>query len=292
MNLRDLKYLIALDDHRNFRKAARSCFVSQPALSIQIKKLEQYLGVQLLERTNKSVMFTEIGKSLMKRARSIISQADEMQEIAKQSKDPYSGELKLGVIPTLAPYLLPHIIPKLSKIFPKLSIYLSEEQTLFLIEKLKQGKIDAAILALPIMEGGLVSFPLFQEEFMLAVSPLHSLAKRKKIRPNDLEGKNLLLLEEGHCLREQALAFCQSIHASETQSFKATSLETLRHMVASGIGITLIPRLACKSNDGITYIPFALPKPTRTIGMLFRASTAKETLLKDVISHIKKIVEK
>lgn len=291
MNLRDLQYLVALLDHGHFGRAADICFVSQPALSMQIKKLEQDLGVQLIERTNKTVLFTDIGVSIAERARHILHQVNEMRDLAQLSQDPDQVELKIGIIPTLAPYLLPHIIPKISTAFPKASIFLVEEQTSRLLEKLTIGKIDAALLALPVGESTLVSTPLFEEEFILGVPPSHPLAKKKLIHPNMLDNKNLLLLEDGHCLRDQALAFCQAIHATESKNFQATSLETLRHMVASGIGITLIPKLACKTNDGITYIPFSPPKPSRTIGLCWRNATAKASALQNIANLIKNIMK-
>jgi LysR family hydrogen peroxide-inducible transcriptional activator len=287
MNIRDLKYLVALQDHQHFGKAADACFVSQPALSMQIKKLEEHLGVQLLERTNKSVMFTTVGDALTARARLVLSQVDEMKELAKQSVDPFSGELRLGIFPTLAPYLLPRIAPKISKKLPRLSLFLLEEKTNTLLEKLQQGKIDAAILALPIDVSGLFSVPLFDEEFMLAVPVTHELAKRKSIKAEELSHHPLLLLEDGHCLREQALSFCYRVQAEENQRFRATSLETLRYMVAAGVGVTLMPKLACRANDGVAYITFKTPKPMRSIGMVWRASTAKELVLKEIVAQIK-----
>ncbi|OGT42684.1 MAG: DNA-binding transcriptional regulator OxyR [Gammaproteobacteria bacterium RIFCSPHIGHO2_12_FULL_40_19] len=292
MNIRDLQYLVALADYRHFGKAADSCFVSQPALSMQIKKLEKHLGIQLLERTNKSVMLTPTGAILAERARLILNQVNELREIAKSAKDPFSGELTIGIIPTLAPYLLPHIIPKLSAAFPKLEIYLIEEQTAFLIEKLKQGKLDTAILALPISESVFTISPLFEEEFMLALAPTHALAKRKTIKQSDLQNTNLVLLEEGHCLREQALAICHMVNAQENKNFRATSLETLRHMIAAGVGSTLIPLLACQPDDGICYVPFSKPKPFRTIGMLWRTASTKVIVLNDIATHVRKIMAK
>lgn len=292
MNIRDLQYLVALADHRHFGKAAHACFVSQPALSMQIKKLEKYLGVQLLERTNKSVMLTSPGFILAERARQILTQTNELREIAKSTHDPLSGEIKIGIIPTLAPYLLPHIFPKLSTEFPKLACYLVEEQTERLLEKLKQGKLDTAILALPIHETAFIASPLFEEEFLLALTPAHILAKRKVIKLNDLQDTPLLLLEEGHCLRDQALDICNAANAKEFNNFRATSLETLRHMVATGIGVTLLPLLACKKNDGICYLPFSKPKPSRQIGMLWRATTAKTIALEEITTHIRKIMAK
>jgi LysR family transcriptional regulator, hydrogen peroxide-inducible genes activator len=292
MNIRDLKYLVALADHGHFGKAAETCFVSQPALSMQIMKLEENLGVKLLERTNKSILLTEHGGIIVERARHILSQIEEVREIAKSAKDPFSGELRIGVFPTLAPYLLPHIIPQLSKAYPKLSFYLIEEQTAVLVEQLKQGKLHAALLAHPVVDKSFNSALLFEEEFLLATPATHPLAKLKSVRQQDLDNKNLLLLEEGHCMRAQALALCQRMRANETQNFRATSLETLRHMVSAGVGITLIPKLACNLNDTISYIPFSAPKPSRSIGIYWRASTAKQVVLENIVAKIKLILAK
>ncbi len=291
MNIRDLKYLVALMDHRHFGKAADACFVSQPALSMQIKKLETHLGVQLLERTNKSVMLTAIGSELGGRARDVIRQVDEMREIAKSAADPYSGELRLGIFPTLAPYLLPHIMPALTKKFPRLSFLLREEQTALLIDKLRRGEIDAALLALP-TENGLTSVPLFSEDFFLAVPEAHRFAKKKFIDQKELKDEQLLLLEDGHCLREQALSFCYQLHAKENQNFRATSLETLRHMVAAEVGMTLIPHLACKKNDGVVYLPFKHSAPRREIGMVWRNTCARQQVLNDIAAQIKTVMTK
>lgn len=290
MNTRDLQYLVALQDHCHFGKAANACFVSQPALSMQIKKLEETLGVKLLERTNKSVLLTDIGITITERARHILNQVEEMRNVAKLAKDPYSGELKIGIIPTLAPYLLPCIMPSLSKKFPKISFYLVEEKTSVLIEKLKIGKLDAAFLAHPVIEASFSTSLLFKEEFLLAVSSTHPLAKQKTVKQHDLDNQNVLLLEEGHCMREQTLALCHKMNASETQNFRATSLETLRHMVAAGNGITLMPKLAQQLHDNISYIPFCSPKPMRSIGLYSRFSTAKKVLLEDIAAEVKQII--
>jgi LysR family hydrogen peroxide-inducible transcriptional activator len=287
MNIRDLKYLIALVDHGHFGRAAEASFVSQPALSMQIKKLEETLGVKLVERTNKSMLVTEIGKAIAQRARQVLSQVAEIHEFAQSVKDPYSGELHLGIIPTLAPYLLPLIIPALSAAFPKLSLYLVEEQTARLVEKLKNGKIHAAILAQPVVETQFSSTLLFAECFLLAVPNHHHLAQKKKIMQKDLDKQNLLLLEEGHCMREQSLALCQQMHASEMQHFRATSLETLRHMVAAGLNITLMPQLACQASDSIAYVPFRDPQPSRSIALFWRGSTAKRALLEEMAGVIR-----
>lgn len=288
MNIRDLKYLISLADHKHFGKAADACFVSQPALSMQIKKLEDSLGVLLIERTNKKIIFTEIGELIVQQARDILYHVDTLQEIANQSKDPFCGELRLGIIPTLAPYLLPLIIPGLSTLYPKLIPYLIEETTLNLLTKLKEGKIDGALLALPI-EGDFSVNPLFDEEFVLATPLAHPLTKQKIVDFSDLENKTLLLLEDGHCLRDQALAVCHRAHASESKNFRATSLETLRHMVASGVGMTLMPKLSCRSHDGVSYIPFKSPRPMRTIGLIWRKTTGKKILLEHLVEYIKTV---
>lgn len=292
MNFRDLQYLIALTDYAHFGKAAEACFVSQPALSMQIKKLEDTLGVQLIERNNKTCLLTDIGKTIAEQAREIINRLESMRETARQAADPLSGKLNLGVIPTLAPYLLPHIIPGITKSFPKVTTYLMEEQTAKLLEKIKQGKCDAALLAIPVADDDLKVLPLFEEEFMLALYQSHPLAKHKSISQKDLENKILFLLEDGHCMREQALSVCHLAHASEAKAFQATSLETLRHMVASKAGITLMPKLSCKSKDGISYIPFSKPQPKRVIGLVFRLSSPKKLLLESLADQIRLLMEK
>lgn len=292
MNIRDLKYLIAVAEHCHFGHAADACFVSQPALSMQIKKLEDTLGVQLIERTNKSVFLTEIGKQITQHARDIIYRVDIMRDVARQAKDPYSGEVRIGVIPTLAPYLLPHIIPGLAQQFPNLKIFLHEEQTEHLIVKLKHGKLDAALFGLPLIDEDFTALPLFEEELLLAIPFSHPFSKRKSIKPADLANKTLLLLEDGHCLRDQVLSLCHSVNALADKSFQATSLETLRHMVASNAGITLIPKLACRTNDGLCYLPFSSPKPTRMLGLIWRPSTAKKMLLENMVVHIRKLLTK
>jgi len=287
MNIKDLKYLVALAEHGHFGKAAEASFVSQPALSMQIMKLEETLGVKLLERNNKSVLLTDHGVMIVERARHILNQVDEVKEIAKQAKDPFAGEFRMGIFPTLAPYLLPLIIPKLSKKYPKLSFYLVEEQTASLIDKLKQGKLDAALLAVPVSEKSFDHALLFEEEFLLAVSANDPLAKSKSMNQQQLQGKNLLLLDEGHCMRDQALAVCHRMKAKEAQGFRATSLETVRHMVIANAGMTLMPRLACHAGRHIAYVPFQKPKPVRSIGFYWRENSAKRVLLDAMVDEIR-----
>ncbi len=289
MNIQSIKYLVALAKYSHFGKAAKMCFVSQPTLSMQIKKLEDRLGVQLLERTNKSVRLTEIGAQMAERGKNILREMEAMREEAQAAKDPYSGQIKLGIIPTVAPYLLPLAFPKLMHIFPKLSYFLVEGQTHFLLEELNQGKIDAAILALPITDTHLNTAAFFTEEFLLAAPHEHAWSRRKTLKLTELGDQNLLLLNEGHCLRDQALAVCEQISANEMKDFRATSLETLRHMVAAGIGITLMPKLACRKGDGLVYIPFNGAKPSRSLGLVWRKSTSRSLLFNELVGHLKNI---
>jgi len=288
MNLRDLLYLAAVAKHLHFGRAAEECNISQPTLSMQLKKLEDTLGVQLFERTNKSVMLTPIGKDITQRAERILSEAAQIRTLAKASKDPFAGEIRLGIFPTLAPYLLPTLMPKLKKQFPKLNILLVEEKTPLLIEKLTSGELDAAILAMPVAND-FAQMRLFEEPFLLAVPSSHKLAGKKSIALSDISNETMLLLEDGHCLREQALEVCHMIGAGESKNFRATSLETLRHMVASGGGITLIPKLATLDGDlNLRYVHFKKPAPSRTIGLYWRKTSAREPLLKEIGAGMQK----
>lgn len=289
MNLRDLQYLVSVAKHKHFGKAAKECFVSQPSLSMQIKKLEDTLGVQLFERTNKNVMVTEVGKQLIDKAKDILQGADDMVDIANNFHDPLSGEIRIGAFPTLAPYFLPRIIPKITKKFPKLKLLLLEEKTDVLIDKLKSGEIDTAFLALPIDDNSLECIELFEDEFLLAVSTSHKLADKNSVTRNDLKNDSLLLLDEGHCLRAQALEVCSLIGLSEQQDFRATSLETLRQMVVANVGITLIPKLAKRNNDSLVYIPFEKDPPTRKIAMFWRRTSSKIRCCKSISEEIKQI---
>jgi LysR family hydrogen peroxide-inducible transcriptional activator len=288
MNLRDLKYLVAVAEYRHFGRAAEACFVSQPALSMQISKLESSLGVQLFERTNKQVFLTPVGREIAARARRVLQEAEEIRTIAKTHSDPCSGELKLGAFPTLAPYLFPLVVPQISKAMPKLKLFLVEDKTEILLQKLRSGQIDAALLALPIESDGLESVELFTDPFYLAVPPRHQFAEKKTISMDEIAGERLLLLEEGHCLRAQALEVCSMMGASEQQDFRATSLETLRQMVASGLGLTLMPEIALRDNDTIKAVPFKTPAPTRTIGLFWRSSSARIECLSKIVGICRK----
>lgn len=289
MNLRDLKYLIAVADTLHFGKAAQQCHTSQPTLSMQIKKLEDFLGIILFERTNKQVTLTPAGKVIVDYARKIIEYSNDIITYAKSCSDPLSGEFRLGAFPTIAPYLLPKIIPAITTSMPELTVWLVEEKTPQLLKKLESGELDAAILALPILNTQLATSPLFEDRFRLAVPAHHPLAHRKHISLEHIKDETLLLLEDGHCLREQALQVCQLHGAKETQGFRATSLETLRQMVAAGSGITLIPEIAIPntshSDPAICYIGFSKKTPSRMIGIAYRRSTSRTAVI-EMISRI------
>lgn len=283
MNLRDLRYLVALADHRHFGRAAAASFVSQPTLSTQLKKLEEELGMALVERSPRNVMLTEVGEAVAQRARLILREADEIKAIARRAKDPESGSVRIGIFPTLGPYLLPHVVPNIVKRFPKLELILVEEKTEVVLKKLHDGELDAGILALPVHDDSLFAEFLFEEQFVLAAPRNHALAKAKKVKLADLANERLLLLDDGHCLRDQALEVCQMAGAGERSGFRATSLETLRHMVSANGGMTLMPALSVHApspaTPGVALVPFAEPAPHRRIAMFWRRTSALTAFL-------------
>jgi LysR family hydrogen peroxide-inducible transcriptional activator len=281
MNLRDLKYLVAVAEHRHFGRAADACFVSQPTLSTQLKKLEEELGVTLIERTNRQVLLTAVGERVVAQAQRVLREARQLNHIAEEYTDPFGGEFRLGVIPTVAPYLLPKILGPIRKALPNLKTQLTEGQTAVISRLLREGDLDAVILALPIEEENVVERKLYTEPFYMAVSRAHELASKKKVTVDDLDDEQVLLLEDGHCLRDQALEVCNSHNAVENTNFRATSLETLRQMVVADVGITLMPELAvpAKPTAGIRYIPFRGEIPHRDIGLCWRKSSPREPLL-------------
>lgn len=280
MTLQDLRYVVTLAETRNFARAAEACFVSQPTLSTQIKKLEDELGLALFERTNKRVMPTSAGFELIAQARVVLEEAEKLQQMAQQALDPMAGPLRLGVIPTLGPYLLPHLVPQLRANYPRLSLYLTEDLTANLIERLRTGSLDTILLALPIQTAGLELIELFREPFVMALPKDSPLAGKSEVMETDLMGVPLLLLEDGHCLRDQALAVCGLPQPRGTEDFRASSLETLRQMVAAGVGCTLLPAMAADtvgaggakfaSERLIELRPFAAPVPCRTVGLAAR----------------------
>lgn len=288
MNLRDLKYLVAVADLQNFSQASERCFVSQPTLSAQIKKLETELGVAVFERSNRSVQVTEAGESIIAAARRILAEVDLIEQVAASSRDPLAGSFRLGAFPTLASYVFPSLVPRIAKALPKLKLLLIEEKTEALCERLRAGTCDAALLALPVNDPALVSVKLFDDPFLLAVPLGHPLAERERIDPGELLNLKLLLLDEGHCLRDHALDVCYRHGGHEEPDFRATSLETLRMMVKAGSGITLIPELAIRDDaSGIRYIPFCDPAPRRQIGLVWRKTTARKVLMDRLIELLR-----
>jgi LysR family hydrogen peroxide-inducible transcriptional activator len=291
MNLRDLRYLVALADERHFGRAAERCFVSQPTLSAQIRKLEEYLGVTLVERQPKRVALTETGQKVVERARRALQEADAIVDLGKTDRDPLAGALKLALIPTVGPYLLPHVVGPLRRALPRLKLMLYEYQTGPLLEKLRDGELDLGILALPVPADGLETAALYDEPFTVAMPSSHPLAERERIRLDDLRGETLLLLEDGHCLRDQALEVCSRVRLNQEQDYRATSLETLRQMVAAGHGITLLPELAAATPvgtaRGLRIKPFTKPVPVRTIGAVWRKSTTRGKAIEAVAATVR-----
>jgi LysR family hydrogen peroxide-inducible transcriptional activator len=283
LNLRDLKYLVALADHTHFGRAAAACFVSQPTLSTQMKKLEDELGVALVERAPRKVMLTPVGREIADRARHVVDEVEQMREVARRSQDPEAGTVRLGLFPTLGPYLLPHVVPRIRARFPRLELLLVEEKSPGIIARLRSGKLDVGLLALPVHDDQLHAEFLFEEPFLLAVPETHPLAERESLSLKELSKERLLLLEDGHCLRDQALDVCELAGASEMTDFQATSLETLRQMVAANVGVTLLPMLAVKppvarSHD-IHLLGFRDSHPSRQIAMVWRKSSAMHDFL-------------
>jgi LysR family hydrogen peroxide-inducible transcriptional activator len=245
MTLQDLRYLVALAEHGHFGRAATACDVSQPTLSTQIKNLELQLGVKLFERTTKSVSVTTIGTEIVGRARQVLEEVDAIIRVGQHISGPLSGGFSLGVIPTLGPYVLPWLVPALKKTYPELRLTLREDLTTPLLERLGSHRLDAALVALPIAESRLETLALFDEPFWFAEPKTRKPAATKVMTEDELRGQRLLLLTEGHCLRDQALAICGTVDREDEGDFRATSLETIFQMVATGLGSTLLPAMAC-----------------------------------------------
>jgi len=277
LSLKDLSYLTALDELRHFGKAAAACYVSQPTLSGQLKKLEHQLGVTLIERGSKKVIFTHVGLEIAQRAKAMVLQAHEMEELARASKAPLTGRLKLAIIPSLAPYLMAKTGSTVNMLLPELNIELHELETHELLRQLRNGDIDIGILVLPQARAGLRSLSLWQEKLWLGVGHNHEWAQKTQVTRAELAGVDLILLKEGHCLADQAQQLCQI--KSKSQAFRGASLETLRYMVSAGNGATLVPQLSMEAwiahgEDNIAYIPITEPKQARELGFLARSGSA------------------
>ncbi len=296
IKLKDLRYLVAVADTRHFGRAAERCFVSQPTLSAQLKKLEQSLGVQLIERQPNNVAVTDAGEQIVARARRILEACEEVATLARSHRDPLAGVLRVALLPTIGPYLLPHIARPVQRALARLELHLHEYQTAPMLERLKAGELDMGILALPVDLEGLEARELYSEPFKVLVPDRHALAKRERVTMSDLEGQSLLLLEEGHCLRDQALAVCSRAGLGGRQDFSATSLETLRQMVATGAGITLLPQLATEgaygNARGTCVLPFARPVPSRRVGAVWRKTSARRPAIEAVCDLIAERIER
>jgi len=286
MNLRDLKYIIAVAETRHFGKAAQQCFVSQPTLSGQIKKLEDELGVVIFERTNRSVEITPVGEAILSHARQILEQADVITQLARAQQDPLAGALRIGAIPTLSPYLMPLILAPLKKHHPQMKLVLSEELTDTLLQRLHNHEIDAALLATPADESDFESQPLFDEPFWVAYPSSHPFYTKQSITRRDLDNQNLLLLSEGHCLASQAMEVChlkERQNQGEMSDLRASSLETLIQLVKADFGITLVPALAMRgtwtTGSGIVAQPLKIADAYRRISLVYRRSFPRRAAL-------------
>jgi LysR family hydrogen peroxide-inducible transcriptional activator len=279
ITLRQLRYLTALAEHRHFGRAADACAVTQPALSMQIRDLEKHLGIALVERRPNDIMLTDLGAEVARHAERVLLAARDLEDFARRRGRLLAGRLHLGIIPTLAPYVLPRVLPELHHRFPDLRIDLRETQTRVLLEELTRGVLDVAMLALPVTEAALQTLRLFDDAFVLAVPATDPRPETTRVTPLDIDPPQLILLEEGHCLRDQALALCASAHGSPEMGLGATSLTTVMQMVANGYGITLVPEVAVdveRRDERVKLLRFAAPQPGRIIGLAWRRTSPRK----------------
>ncbi|ALT79007.1 MULTISPECIES: LysR substrate-binding domain-containing protein [unclassified Roseateles] len=280
MTLTELRYIVAVARERHFGRAAEACFVSQPTLSVAIKKLEEELDVKIFERGAAEVSVTALGADIVRQAQSVLEQAHAIKEIAKRGQDPLAGELRLGLIHTIGPYLLPELVKRVIEDYPQMPLMLQENFTVRLLDMLRTGELDCAILAEPFPDTGLAVAPLYDEDFMVAVPAKHPLAQCSSISTQELKQETMLLLGAGHCFRDQVLEVCPEFarFSSDAEgirkSFEGSSLETIKHMVASGMGVTVVPAMSVPKQrqelDHLRFIPFAAPVPTRRVVLAWR----------------------
>jgi LysR family hydrogen peroxide-inducible transcriptional activator len=284
MTLTELRYIIAVAREKHFGRAAEACFVSQPTLSVSIKKLESELGVVIFERGGSEITLTPIGENIVQQAQRVLDAANQIKEIADQGRDPLRGALRLGVIYTIGPYLLPRIIKSMIERYPEMPLILQENFTVRLVEMMRTGEIDVAILADPFDTTGLDTLPLYDEDFVVAVPKKHPWTKKQQIASVDLKQETMLLLGVGHCFRDQVLEVCPEAarfaanSAGIQKTFEGSSLETIRHMVAEGLGITVLPRMSVSLDDDplLKFITFAPPVPNRRIVLAWRKSFSRD----------------
>jgi len=296
MTLTELKYIVALAREKHFGRAAEACFVSQPTLSVAIRKLEDELGVQLFERGTAGIQTTAMGDQLIEQAQKVLDEASLLKDLARQGRDPLAGPLRVGVIFTIGPYLLPWLVPQMIQAHPSMPMLLQENYTVKLLETLRQGEIDVLILAEPFDAQGLVTEPVYDEHFMVAVPRQHPWAKRRRIPSAELTQQTMLLLGSGHCFCDQVVEICPELSRFSQASsgiqktFEGSSLETIRHMVASGVGITVLPQTACprSRDDGfLCYIPFESPAPNRRVVLAWRKSFARPAAIEALKQQLK-----
>ncbi|MCC6952805.1 MAG: LysR family transcriptional regulator [Deltaproteobacteria bacterium] len=290
ISLRELEYLVAVADHRHFGKAARVVSVSQPTLSMQLKKLEADVGGKLIERLPREAILTSLGEEVLPFAREILRLAAEMESRGKAGGK--HSRLRLGVIPSISPYLLPRINLSLSKGIQGQKLSLIEAQTAELVRLVKDGSIDVAILSTPLKERGLEEISIYSEPFYVAVSDAHPLSRRQTLSTRDLKGEKLLLLGEGHCLRNQTLSLCKLSQGTADADLTATSIETLRSMVATGAGITLVPQLAIRKGDGVSYVPLTEDVAARSVGLIYRPSFVDTSIVEMLASVIRSAAQR
>jgi LysR family hydrogen peroxide-inducible transcriptional activator len=280
MTLTELRYIVAVAREKHFGRAAEACFVSQPTLSVAIKKLEEELDVKLFERGGSEVSVTPLGEEIVRQAQAVIEQAAAIKEIAKRGKDPLSGPLRLGIIYTIGPYLLPELVKQAIALTPQMPLMLQENFTVKLLEMLRTGELDCAILAEPFPDQGLALAPLYDEPFVIALPTAHPLARRTAIGAEELKRETMLLLGTGHCFRDHVLEVCPEFARFSSggegirKSFEGSSLETIKHMVASGMGLTVVPQLSVpkEPQQHVTYVPFTDPVPSRRVVLAWRRS--------------------
>jgi LysR family hydrogen peroxide-inducible transcriptional activator len=293
VTLNELRYIVAVAHERSFGRAAQRCFVSQPALSVAIQKLEEELGTKLFERGKSEIAVTPVGARVVEQAQRVLEEAARIKEIAHSGRDPLVGPLKLGVIFTIAPYLLPDLIPALHGIAPKMPLDIEENLTEHLETALKSGRIDAAIVALPFNPPGIVTHFLYEEPFQIVVPQGHKWTKRKSVDPDELASEHAILLSVGHCFRDQVLDACPELNRADTHVTRTTSLETVRNMVASGLGVSVLPRDALTPkyhSQLVVPVPFTKPTPSRRVALAYRRSFPRPeaiAALRDAVATIR-----
>jgi LysR family hydrogen peroxide-inducible transcriptional activator len=292
MTLNELRYLVAVAQERSFGRAAAKCFVSQPALSVAIHKLEDELGAPLFERGKSEITVTPVGERIVEQAQRVLEEASRIRELAQAGRNQLAGPLKLGVIYTVAPYLIPDLVPVLRKLAPQMPLELEENMTEALETELKSGRLDAAIVALPFAPPGVTTVFLYEEPFQVVVPSEHKWANRKSVRPDELAGEHAILLNVGHCFRDQVLDACPELNRQDVPTARTNSLETVRNMVASGLGVSVLPRdaLIPKYHSRLVVpVPFAKPVPSRRVVLAYRKSFPRPEAIEVVRVAVAKV---